>query len=110
MKNWILTIGIDKFYLTEKEKVFYLESIDKGAKYISIGDKILGTTFQTLINKSVIEETKALNEGKKQCEYGKWHDKNASCFCGTRWIMSIDGVAREVPHNYELSEGEKELK
>jgi len=81
-KNWIITIGIDKFYLTQGEVDFYLHSLAKGSKYVKIGeDKVLGSNFQSLVRVSTFEETKMLSEGRWQCAHGKWHVKGWQCFC-----------------------------
>lgn len=90
-KNWILTIGIDKYYLTEQEKEFYLTSISKGSKYVAIDEnKLLGINFQSLVNKKAIEETEMLEKGKTKCKYGKWH--SGSCSCNIEYEI-VDGKA-----------------
>lgn len=78
MKDYVLTIGIDKFYLSEQEANFYLSSIDKGAKYVKIGDLTLGTSFQSLVHKNALE-------GKYQCDTGEWHTKGAECYHNGEW-------------------------
>ena len=81
-KPWILTIGIEKFYLTEKEMKFYIDQIGKGVKYVAVSDdKILGANFQTLVHVSVIEETSKRDEGKWKCKHGRWHTKGWACTC-----------------------------
>lgn len=90
-KDWVLTIGIDKYYLTEKQTKFYLSSIDKGAKYVAVDEnKMLGTNFQSLVHVSVKEETRQLDSGRWQCEKGRWHNKGAECFCGQTFEKSGD--------------------
>lgn len=94
-KNWILTIGIDKFYLTEEQKDFYLESVGEGSKYVVIDNKYLGVNFQSLVSKVTVEETKMLESGKSLCDYGKWHWNLRDCACS--WNYEIeDGRAVKV--------------
>jgi hypothetical protein len=81
MKTWIVVIGIDKFYLTEKEKEYYLQAISSGAKFVDLGDKILGSNFQYMAQNAAIEETKMLDEGRWFCSKGKWHQKGWDCTC-----------------------------
>lgn len=92
-KNWILTIGIDKFYLTDKQKDFYIQSVNAGVKYVLIDEyKLLGTSFQSLVNEKAIEETEMLKAGKAKCEYEKWH--KGSCLCGRQFEI-VNGKAIE---------------
>ncbi len=79
MKTWCIVIGIDKFYLTEQEKNYYLTSINKGAKYVDLGGMVLGPNFQSLVSLDTIEESKQLEEGKFKCEYGRWHKNVCDC-------------------------------
>lgn len=81
MKPWLIVIGIDKFYLTEKEKDYYLTAIMSGVKFVDLGDKVLGANFQYMVKDTAVEETKMLSEGKWQCEKGKWHTKGWECTC-----------------------------
>ena len=81
MKPWLIVIGIDKFYLTDKEKDFYLQSVGKGMKFVDMGDKILGSNFQYIAKDIVIEESKMLEEGKWKCKHGKWHTKGWERTC-----------------------------
>jgi hypothetical protein len=92
MKDWILTIGIDKYYLSEKQALFYKHAVNQGVKAIEVEPgKILGPNMQSLVHKSVIEETKALSEGKWQCPKGKWHVKNVQCFCEAKYKQLPNG-------------------
>jgi hypothetical protein len=96
-KDWIITIGIDKFYLTQKECDFYLVSLANGAKYVKIDDtKVLGANFQSLVHTSVITESKMLAEGRWQCNYGKWHQEGWSCYCDKL-------LPKDTDLRYELS-------
>ena len=108
MKDWILTIGIDKFYLTKKQADFYLQKVGEGAKYVAFDEnKVLGVNFQTLVNSKAVDETKALSEGKWECETGKWHSRNAKCYCTKKWILR-GGSMVEVDKDYLLQPGEEE--
>ena len=81
---------------------FYLESIDKGAKYVAVDEyKMLGTNFQSLVHVSVKEETKQIESGKWLCDSGKWHTKNVPCSCDIGYSFE-GGVAREIPKNSNL--------
>lgn len=80
MQDWILTIGIDKFTLTEREKEYYVSNVNKGAKYVQVRGMLLSTGFQTLVQKEALE-------GKWQCELGNWHNKNAECFCSSEYVF-----------------------
>ena len=101
-KNWILTIGIDKFYLTDEEKDFYLVSISHGNKYVSFQDKILGANLQSLVNISITEETKMIESGKKKCEFGKWHSVLRNCSCNLHIL--IDGNTAKITSEDSNSE------
>lgn len=81
MKVWLVVIGIDKFYLTEQEKEYYLSAISGGVKFVDLGDKVLGANFQYMAKNTAIEETKMLDEGKWLCKSGKWHSKGWDCTC-----------------------------
>ena len=81
MKDWIIVIGIERFYLTDKEKEYYLQAINNGVKYVDLGDKVLGSNFQYLAKNTAIEEAKMLDEGKWLCDKGKWHTKGWQCTC-----------------------------
>lgn len=90
-KDWVLTIGIDKFYLTKEEKDFYLESIAKGSKYVVIDtNKILGTSFQSLVSQQELSDGAYLAKGMEQCSFGKWH--KGTCMCGIDYEI-VDGKA-----------------
>lgn len=96
-KDWVLTIGIDKFYLTEKEKDFYLESINKGAKYVAIdSQKLLGTNFQSLVSMQELSDSEHLAKGEEKCKYGKWHRGSCACFL-TYEIIDGKAVIRSLP-------------
>lgn len=102
--NWVLTIGVDKFYLTEQEKESYLKAVNIGVKYVQIRGMILGTSFQSLVQKQALE-------GKWQCEWGKWHEKNGECMCGYDYVPLQDGTYRKiekpVSELMEISEGKE---
>lgn len=80
-KVWIIVIGIDKFYLTEKEKKYYLQAMAAGVKFVDLGDKVLGSNFQYMAKNTAFTETKMLEEGKWICKYGKWHTAGFECTC-----------------------------
>lgn len=84
MKPWLIVIGIDKFYLTDKEKDYYLQAITSGVKFVDLGDKVLGANFQYMAKDTAITETKMLDEGKWLCPKGKWHTKGWECTCDTK--------------------------
>lgn len=86
--EWVLTIGIDKFNLTAEEKERYLTAVNQGAKYVQIRGMILGSTFQTLVQKEVLD-------GRWECEYGKWHKNGTECYCGSEFIEK-DGKYIEI--------------
>jgi hypothetical protein len=97
MKEWIIVIGIEKFYLTDKEKNYYLSALNTGVKFVDMGDKILGANFQYMAKTSVFEETKMLDEGKWRCEFGKWHTKGWACSCeAIGKIKSIEGIGEII--------------
>jgi hypothetical protein len=77
--KYVLTIGIDKFNLTQEEADFYIKAVDNGMKYVKIGDMVLGTSFQTLVPLERTQEAKRLAEGQFKCSFGKWHDKGDQC-------------------------------
>lgn len=91
MKDYVLTIGIDKFYLTKEEKEFYVSSVENGAKLVRIGDMVLGVNFQSLAHKNVIA-------GKEQCDSGNWHTKGTDCYCWGEWKQVEDGKMEFVPN------------
>lgn len=48
--SWTLTVGIDKFILSDQEKDFYLQSINSGDKHIQIKRGLfVGTNYQSLV-------------------------------------------------------------
>ena len=42
---WIIVYGIDKFYLTNEEKQYFLKSLENGAKFVQIQGSILTDKF-----------------------------------------------------------------
>lgn len=108
-KDWIITIGIDKFFVTEKQKDFYLQAITAGNKYVVLDDtKVLGTNFQTIVHISEKDITKQLESGKWQCEKGKFHAKESICTCGKQYVQGENGnfYLAEVNENNQLESGE----
>lgn len=96
-KDWVLTIGIQKFYITEKQKDFYLKSVQEGQKFVVLDEtKVLGTNFQTLVHSSELDITKQLDTGKWTCDKGKVHAKGAVCMCGKHYEIGTDGIGRLV--------------
>lgn len=93
MKDYVLTIGIDKFYLSQGEADFYLAAVDQGVKYVQIGDLTLGINFQSLAHKEALA-------GKVRCKAGNWHTNKAECFCNGEWITE-GGVSRFVETKVE---------
>ncbi len=77
--DYILTIGTKEFRLTEKEKNYYLEAVNRGAKYVEIRGMFLGTSFLSLTHKKSLE-------GKWMCEKGVWHSNGFDCTCGVEFI------------------------
>lgn len=48
--SWTLTVGIDKFILTDQEKEFYLQAINAGEKHIQVKRGLfVGTNYQSLV-------------------------------------------------------------
>ena len=84
MKPWLIVIGIDKFYLTDKEKDYYLSAIKAEVKFVELEDKVLGANFQYIAKDTAIEETKMLDEGKWLCPKGKWHGAGWECTCDVK--------------------------
>lgn len=98
MKDWILTIGIDKYYITEAEANFYTSSVEKGAKIIAIRPTLsVSSNLQSLVHKSEVEATKAIEAGKWQCEHGNWLSKHIKeCTCIKSYVLTEEGTYREV--------------
>ena len=98
MKDWILTIGIDKYYLTEKEADFYSKSVERGAKIIAIRPTLsVSSNLQSLVHKSEVEATKAIEAGKWQCTHGNWQPKSIrTCSCTKSYVLTEEGTYREV--------------
>ena len=48
--SWILTVGIDKFILTDQEKDFYVDMVRRGEKHIQIKkDMYVSPNYQSLV-------------------------------------------------------------
>lgn len=81
-KPWKLVVGIEAFYLTDREKEFYLTSISKGAKFVQVNEYLmLGANFQSLQHEEVMTERDQIEDGRFKCEYGRWHSKAWKCMC-----------------------------
>lgn len=81
-KTWKLVIGIETFYLTDREKDFYLSSVAKGAKYVQVNDLLmLGANFQSLQHEEIQSERQNIEEGRYKCKYGRWHREGWACMC-----------------------------
>lgn len=93
MKDFVLTIGIDKFYLSKDEADFYLRAVDNGAKYVKVRDLVLGVNFQTLVPVSISEEQKRIESGQFKCSFGKWHDKGDQCI---HYFTQPDGKMKSL--------------
>lgn len=104
-KKWKLIIGIEAYYLTDSQKDFYLDAVNKGVKYVALDEKrYLGTQFQTLVHLDVIDESKKMDTGKWQCSYGKWHEKGWDCNCGKKLVFDeVTKTYKEI----EIKEIEK---
>ena len=80
-RDWILTIGIEKYSLTKEEADFYMESVKKGSKFVELGGgRVFGTNFQALTHKNALR-------GMWECRKKIWHEKTAECFCEGEWIV-----------------------
>ncbi len=99
-RDWVLTIGIDKFFLTFEEKEHYLKSVERGAKFVQVRDKVLGVSFQSLAPKQELE-------GKYKCDSGNWHTKGAECYCDGEWITLEDGTSKFVENKLVQSQEDK---
>lgn len=50
---WVLTVGIDKYFLTPEEKEFYMEAKAKGAEVVQLRDSlIVSTKFVSLVEET----------------------------------------------------------
>ena len=48
--NYILTVGIKDFLLTEEQKDLYLTAVERGAKQVQLSDSLfVSTNFQSLV-------------------------------------------------------------
>lgn len=51
--RWTLTIGIDKFIITDEQKKRYVAEIAKGSKLIQLSDKLyVNDNFQSLVEET----------------------------------------------------------
>lgn len=93
MKKWIVAFGTEKFYLTTEEKDFYTQSLVKGQKTIVLKNgMVLSDKYLYIAPSKAFDETKALDEGKWECEHHKWHPKNVSkCTCVVKYQLLPDG-------------------
>lgn len=83
-KPWKLVVGIEAFYLTDREKEFYLNSISKGAKFVQVNDYLmLGANFQSLQHEEVMTERDQIEDGRYKCAHGRWHTKGWACLCNS---------------------------
>ena len=83
---WKLTVGIDHFWLNEEEKNTLLQGMSGGKEFVVLKSGLMIATraIQTLVPREVIETTENLDDGKFECEYGKWH--NEVCICISKQI------------------------
>lgn len=48
--SWTITVGIDKFMLTDQEKDFYLHAVSSGEKHIQVKKGLfIGANYQSLV-------------------------------------------------------------
>jgi len=103
-REFKITIGIRSYWITKEEMEKYMtERTKPGAEYVALRDHmmILPVKFQDIVHRSVIEDSEKVEKGHYQCEYGKWHQKDGSCYCGDKWIEESDGTIRlekAAPH------------
>ena len=96
MKDWIVAFGTEKFYLTTEDKEFYTQCLVKGQKTIVLKNgMVLSDKYLYIAPSKAFEETKALDEGKWQCNNGKWHRGNV-CNCQAQYRFLPDGSAEEI--------------
>lgn len=95
-KEWKIFIGTRHYYLTDKEKDYYLKSLSEGNDYCALrnGLLILPKNMQGLHHIAIEEQTEKLDKGMYQCPFNKWHTRNAECLCDREYEI-VDGVARE---------------
>ena len=67
MRRWEVMYGYeDKFYLTDKEREFFLKNIAGGAKIVQIGDITLTSSFKTIVPLRTAEAVARIMELKKE--------------------------------------------
>lgn len=95
MKDWVLVIGIEKHYLTEKQAEFYLKAVESGVKLVKLDDgRIFGVNLQSLMHENAMK-------GEWKCAVGNWHRKEAECFCDGEWQLE-DGKAKFVQKSIKI--------
>lgn len=90
-KDWVVAFGTEKFYLTTEDMDFYRQGLLGGKKFIALkSGMVLSDKALYIANVDNFEETKMIDKGKTQCEYGRWH--SGSCSCEFKYEV-IDGKA-----------------
>ena len=83
--EWRITIGIQRHWVSTEEKDIYLKSISKGMELVPLrnGTLVLGKNAQEIIHYAAIEESRQIEEyrkeGKYQCDHGHWHASGTTC-------------------------------
>ncbi len=54
--SWLIVYGLDKFYLTDDERQYFLDSIEGGAKFVQIKGNILTDRFSHITKVEVEHE------------------------------------------------------
>jgi hypothetical protein len=100
LNEWRITIGIQRHWVTTEEKDAYLTSISKGMELVPLrnGTLVLGKNAQEIIHCSAIEESRQIEEnrkeGKYQCDHGHWHALGTTCMHNVEMIEVDDKTIR----------------
>lgn len=102
--SWVLTVGIDKFLLSDQEKAFYIHAVAAGEKHIQIRHGLyVGANYQSLVETS--EQNPILNSPS----YIEWISlKEKSDDASTRRKMALErAIGIQFPYEQFSKEWEE---
>ncbi len=83
-REFKITVGIRSYWITKEELDKYLkERLKSNVDHVSLrgGLLLLPIQYQDVVHKTVIDDSEKIEDGRWQCDAGKWHNTGTRCFC-----------------------------
>ena len=72
------------------------ERIREGCEYVTLPDGllVLPAKFQEIVQRTVSDDSEKIEDGRWQCDVGRWHNVGATCYCKIEMIETDDKTIR----------------